>query len=295
MKGKVVIFGGAGFIGSYLTEELLKREYSVIVADIKQNQYTEKAEFVYCDITSPEQIAQAIPENTDYIYNFAGFANLERSVKHPVDTVRLNIMGNLYILDELRRRNIKRYVFASSAYALNDKGSFYGVSKLASEKLVEEFYRQYGIKYTILRYGSVYSERDFDNNYIYSPIKTIINEHKVVHTGDGNEIREYIHASDVASMAADVIASEEYANQYMILTGVERMKRKELFEMIREILGEDFEVILQNSGYVNHYRITPYSFQPTMSRKMVANTYVDMGQGILECIKQVYKEKENDK
>ncbi len=79
-------------------------------------------------------------------------------------------------------------------------------------------------------------------------------------------------------MAADVIASEEYANQYMILTGVERMKRKELFEMIREILGEDFEVILQNSGYVNHYRITPYSFQPTMSRKMVANTYVDMGQ-----------------
>ena len=54
MKGKVVIFGGAGFIGSYLTEELLKREYSVIVADIKQNQYTEKAEFVYCDITSPE-------------------------------------------------------------------------------------------------------------------------------------------------------------------------------------------------------------------------------------------------
>ena len=213
MKGKVVIFGGAGFIGSYLTEELLKREYSVIVADIKQNQYTEKAEFVYCDITSPEQIAQAIPENTDYIYNFAGFANLERSVKHPVDTVRLNIMGNLYILDELRRRNIKRYVFASSAYALNDKGSFYGVSKLASEKLVEEFYRQYGIKYTILRYGSVYSERDFDNNYIYSLIKTIINEHKVVHTGDGNEIREYIHASDVASMAADVIASEEYANQ----------------------------------------------------------------------------------
>mgnify|MGYP000158105254 FL=1 len=65
-------FRRCGFIGSYLTEELLKREYSVIVADIKQNQYTEKAEFVYCDITSPEQIAQAIPENTDYIYNFAG-------------------------------------------------------------------------------------------------------------------------------------------------------------------------------------------------------------------------------
>lgn len=295
MSEKVVIFGGAGFIGSYLAEELLKRKYTVIVADIEQNQYTEKTDFVYCDITSPEQIAQAIPEDADYVYNFAGFANLERSVKHPVDTIRLNIMGNLYILDELRRKNVKRYVFASSAYALNDKGAFYGVSKLASEKMIEEFYRQYGIKYTILRYGSVYSERNFDNNYIYSLIKTIVNDHHVVHPGDGNEIREYIHASDVASMAADVITKEEYVNQYMILTGVERMKRNELFEMIQEILGEDFDVILQNSSKTNHYKLTPYSFQPTMSKKMVASTYVDMGQGILECIKQVYKEKEDEK
>lgn len=294
MKGKVVIFGGAGFIGSYLVEELLRREYSVVVADIKESEYTAAADFVFCDVTSPEQIAAAIPPDTDYVYNFAGFANLERSVKHPVETIKLNIMGNLYILDELRRKNVKRYVFASSAYALNDKGSFYGVSKLASEKLIEEFYRQYGIKYTILRYGSVYSERDFDNNYIYSLIKTIIKEHRIVHSGDGNEIREYIHASDVASMAADIIKSEEYANQYIILTGVERMKRKELFEMIHEILGEDFDVELQDAGYANHYRITPYSFQPTMSKKMVANTYVDMGQGILECIKQVYKEKDNE-
>lgn len=61
MKGKVVIFGGAGFIGSYLTEELLKREYSVIVADIKQNQYTEKAEFVYWTSLRPSKLHRRFP------------------------------------------------------------------------------------------------------------------------------------------------------------------------------------------------------------------------------------------
>ncbi len=140
------------------------------------------------------------------------------------------------------------------------KDHFYGVSKLASEKLIEEYYRRYGVKYTILRYGSVYSERDFDNNYIYSLIKKIIETHKVIHEGDGNEIREYIHASDVARMAVDVITKDDFINQYMILTGVERMKRKELFCMIKEILGEDFDIELKCNGYANHYKINAILF-----------------------------------
>ena len=292
---KVVIFGGAGFIGSYVADELQHREYDVVIADIKPEKYAHKATFVKCDITSPAQIEKVITSDVDYVYNFAGFANLERSILDPISTIELNIMGNLYILDEIRhKKNVQRYVFASSAYALNDKGSFYGVSKLASEKLIEEYYRRYGVKYTILRYGSVYSERDFDNNYIYSLIKKIIETHKVIHEGDGNEIREYIHASDVARMAVDVITKDDFINQYMILTGVERMKRKELFCMIKEILGEDFDIELKCNGYANHYKITPYSFQPTMSRKMVANSYIDMGQGILECIKQIKKTDERE-
>lgn len=292
---KVVVFGGAGFIGSYIVDELLRRNYKVVIADIREEKYKhDRATFVKCDIRNRDEIAAVITPDIDYVYNFAGFANLEQAIQHPVTAINLNIMGNLYILDELRKKsNIERYIYASSAYALNDKGSFYGISKLASEKLIEEFYKQYGLKYTILRYGSIYSERNFDNNYVYSLIKEIIENHKVVHKGDGNEIREYIHAADVARMAVNIIESEEYVNQFMILTGVERMHRSELFAMIKEVLGEDFEIEYKDKEYENHYKLTPYTFQPTMSRKMISDSYIDMGQGILECIKQIKSEQED--
>lgn len=289
MSGTVLIFGGAGFVGSYVVEELLSRNYKVIVADIHEGHIAHNnLKYKYCDIRDREQIKNAFTEDVECVYNFAGFANLERAVSSPVPTIELNILGNLYILEELRSNpNVKRYVYASSAYALNDKGSFYGISKLASEKLIEEYRKRYGIVYTILRYGSIYSERDFDNNYLYSLIKNIIQTHKVIHKGDGTEVREYIHAADVAKMAVDVIESDKYECQYMILTGVERMRRIELFEMIREILGEEFDVELQENAKTEHYKITPYKFQPSVSRKMVSDSYIDMGQGILECIKQI--------
>lgn len=284
---KVLIFGGAGFIGSYVVDELLRNNYDVVVADIHEEKYHHNVEFVRCDITDRDDIAGVLTSDIDIVFNFAGYANLDKAAKDPVPTIELNILGNLYILDEIRKkRNVERYVYASSAYAMNDKGSFYGISKLASEKLVEEYYHKYGIKYTVLHYGSVYSERNFDNNYIYSLVRNVLESHRIVHEGDGNEIREYIHAADVARMAVQVIGSEEYVGQYIILTGVERMRRIELFEMIREILGEEIEIVLKNNGYKNHYRYSPYALQAKMSRKMVSNSYIDIGQGLLECIKQ---------
>lgn len=284
---KVLIFGGAGFIGSYVVDELLRKNYTVVVADIHEEKYHHDVQFLKCDITNRTDIENAISHDVDIVFNFAGYANLDKASKDPVPTIELNILGNLYILDEIRRkRNVERYIYASSAYAMNDKGSFYGISKLASEKLVEEYYHKFDIKYTILRYGSIYSERNFDNNYIYSLVRDVVANHRIVHEGDGNEIREYIHAADVAKMAVQVIESEEYINQYIILTGVERMRRIELFEMIKEILGEDVEVVLKNTGYSNHYKYSPYALQAKMSRKMVSNSYIDIGQGLLECIKQ---------
>ena len=292
---KVLIFGGAGFIGSYVVDELLRKNYTVVVADIHEEKYHHSVQYMKCDITSRSDIENALSEDVDIVYNFAGFSNLDRAASNPVPTIELNILGNLYILEEIRKkRNVERYIYASSAYAMNDKGSFYGISKLASEKIVDEYSNKFGIKYTILRYGSVYSERNFDNNYIYSLVRKVVENHKIVHEGDGNEIREYIHAADVAKMAVQVIESEEYVGQYIILTGVERMRRIELFEMIQEILGEEVEIVLNKTGYVNHYKYSPYALQAKMSRKMVSNSYIDIGQGLLECIKQAKLDMEEE-
>lgn len=285
MKYKVIVFGGAGFIGTYLVKELISRNYDVLVADIHPSQYCPEVRFVECDITDSAQVEHVMENGADYVYNLAGFAQIDKAIEMPVRAFQLNVMGNLNVLEAVRRKNVKRYIYSSSAYAMNNKGSFYGISKLSSEKIIEEYYKRYGLYYTILRFGSIYSELDFDNNYIYATVKEIVKTKKLVHNGDGEELREYVHAADAAKMAADVIDSDDYTNQYMILTGVETMKRKELFKMIEEILGEPVTVEFRCKGYENHYKLTPYSFNPTISRKMIAKSYIDIGQGILECIK----------
>jgi UDP-glucose 4-epimerase len=291
---KILVFGGFGFLGHYLVHELLKRGYKVTVADIHENEKLEsEITYVKCDITNKENVENVFENKQfDFVYNLAGFANLDTAIKYPIETIQLNVIGNMYILEQCVKNNVSRFVYASSAYAMSNKGSFYGISKLASEKIVEEYLKKYSLPFTILRYGSVYSERSYDNNYIYSLVKTAVLDGEINHNGDGNELREYIHAADASKLSVDVIETEDFKNLHVILTGNERMKRSDLFNMVKEILNDQVEIKYKNDGYHNHYNFTPYSFEPSVSRKLSANPHIDMGQGLLECVRSVH---ENEK
>ena len=286
MLKKVIVFGGNGFIGSYVVEELLNNGFDVLSADLHSSKYVDDKYFYKCDILDKNRVNELV-KGAHIVYNFAGFANLDDAIANPIKALELNVIGNLNILEACKIHHVKRFVYASSAYAMSDKGSFYGISKLTSEKLVEEYYRKFGLEFTIVRYGSVYGERDYHNNYIYNLLKTSLETNKINHSGDGEEIREYVHAADVAKLAVDIIKSDDFINEHVILTGVERIQRKELFTMINEILGNQLSIKLNNDGYNNHYKTTPYSFHPTRSKKLVANPYIDMGQGLLECLKDI--------
>ena len=286
MHKKVVVFGGNGFIGSYVVEELLKKDYEVISADLNPSKYVDDKYFQKCDILDSKAVDSLI-DGASIVYNFAGFANLDDAIANPVKALELNVMGNMNILEACKKYHVKRFVYASSAYAMSDKGSFYGISKLTSEKITEEYYKKFSLEFTIVRYGSVYGERDYHNNYIYNLLKTSVSTGEINHSGDGEEIREYIHAADVAKLAVQIIESDKFINEHIILTGVERMQRKELFAMVNEILGNKLTINLSDDGYHNHYKTTPYSFHPTRSKKLVANPYIDMGQGLIECLKDI--------
>jgi len=292
MIKKVIIFGGNGFIGSYVVEELVANGYDVISADLNVSKYVDDKYFKKCDILDVDAV-NSLVEGADIVYNFAGFANLDDAIENPIKALELNVMGNLNILEACKKFNVKRFIYASSAYAMSDKGSFYGISKLTSEKLTEEYYKKFGLEFTIVRYGSVYGERDYHNNYIYNLLKSTLKTSEINHSGDGKEIREYIHAVDVAKLARQIIESDDFINEHIILTGVERMQRKELFYMIQEILGKDIKITLNDDGYHNHYKITPYSFVPTRSKKLVANPYIDMGQGLLDCLKDIEENRDD--
>jgi len=289
MKNRVIVFGGSGFLGAYLIEDLIRRDYQVMSADLVPSKVLSDDFFLECDIMDSNRVREILAEDWDFVFNLAGFANLDKAVHDPVSTVNLNVIGNLNILEAIKSSNVKRYMFASSAYAMSDKGSFYGISKLASEKLIGEYYKMFGLKYTIIRYGSVYGERVSENNYIYSVIKEAIDTQRINHSGDGEEVREYIHAADAARLSVDLIEDDKYVNEHIILTGLEKMKRIELFQMIKEILNKDIEISLKKNDYKHHYKLTPYSFHPSVSKKLISNPYIDMGQGILECIKEIHK------
>ena len=288
---KILVFGGFGFLGHYLVNELLNRGYEVTVADIIENEKLEsEITYVKCDIARKEDVENVFKNKQfNIVYNLAGFASLDEAIKYPIDTIQLNVIGNMFILEQCVKNNISRFVYASSAYAMSNKGSFYGISKLASEKIIEEYSIKYNLPFTILRYGSVYSERCYNNNYIYNLVKSAILYSEINHSGDGNELREYIHAEDASRLSVDIIESEDFKNLHVILTGNERMKRSDLFNMVKEILNDKVQINYNKDGYLNHYNFTPYSFEPSISRKLSANPHIDMGQGILECVRSVYQ------
>lgn len=285
----IAVFGGEGFLGSYLVAELISKGYNVFSIDLQKSGLNPDAKFIATDILNKKEVDLLFQDHKfDVVYNLAGFANLDKAITFPIETFQLNVIGNLNILDNCVKQNIKRFVYASSAYAMSDKGSFYGISKLSSEKIIEEYNKRFNLPFTILRYGSIYSERDFENNYIFNLIKNAIQNGEIKHKGDGNEMREYIHAADAAKLSVEVIENDKFEGKHLILTGVERLKRIELFNLINEILNDKIKIKLNNDGYKNHYKYTPYSFSPEESQKLTPNPYIDMGQGILNCIKEAY-------
>jgi UDP-glucose 4-epimerase len=295
----ILIFGGSGFIGFSLVKRLHELGYlSIFIGDIKppKESMPKGVFYLECDITDETSVARVFKESSPHIvYNLAGFANLDSAILFPRTTMELNVLGNINLLEESVKSGVELFVYASSAYAMNDKGSFYGISKLTSEKIVEEYYKQYNLNYSILRYGSIYAAVDFDNNYLFQLVKSAIETGTIIHKGDGEELREYVHVKDVSELSVRVMENKDFWNSSLMLTGNERMKRKELLEMIREIIGNDkLEIQYLDKGYLNHYKYTPYSFQGTSAKKITANPHFDMGQGILECVQKVMETREFD-
>lgn len=288
---KVIVFGGSGFLGSYVADELARKNYDVIIADLHETIYNNKHKFIQVDISDTEKLDEIVSQ-VDIVYNFIAVANLDEAIHEPIKTMQINIMGNLHLLEACRKSsNIERFVYASSAYALSSEGSFYGISKQTSEKLVEEYYSRYGLKYTIIRYGSLYGQRASHNNYIYNLLKQAIQSSELKYKGDGEDIREYIHAADAAKLSVNILENRQFENEHIILTGMEKLKRIELLTMINEIMHNKLKITKIDNNNEGHYKITPYSFQPRVAKKLVANPYIDLGQGLLECIQEIYQGK----
>ena len=292
---KAIVFGGSGFLGSYVADELTERGYEVMVADIKKSAYLKKSQkSVICDIMKPSDI-EAVIKDAAVVYNFAGLADIDESSNFPRKTIEQNVIGTLNILEASKAIKLERFIYASSAYALSNKGGIYGISKLAAEKIVEEYHRRFSIPFSIIRYGSVYGERADTHNGVYQQLRQAL-ETGVLHIeSDGEDVREYIHAADAAELSVDIIENEKFVNTHSILTGLEKMRKRDFAMMIKEILNDNISVTFSDKPWDGHYQITPYSYQPSVARKLVSNSFFDLGQGLVSCIKCIQEEIDNKK
>lgn len=287
---KAIVFGGSGFLGSHVADMLTHLGYQVTVFDIAASPYLLPEQRMILGSILDEEAVKAAVQGQDFVYNFAGIADLDDATTRPLVTAQLNIIGNLNLLEASLKAGIQRFVYASSIYVYSQRGGFYRCSKQASEAYIEEYQRKFGLPYTILRYGTLYGPRADARNSIYRYIKQAVREGKITYSGSGDEIREYINVRDAARLSVDILA-EKYQNQHLILTGQHPLRLRDMALMIQEMLGQELEIEANSQSNRDHYTYTPYSYSPKLGYKLVDNLYLDMGQGLLECIDEIVQDR----
>jgi UDP-glucose 4-epimerase len=227
-----------------------------------------------------------ITEGIDYVYHFAGLADIDECSEKPREAVLTNILGTVDLLEACRNNAVKRFVFASSAYVFSNLGGFYKSSKRACENLIADYHEKYGLDYVVLRFGSLYGLRSNEKNGLFKIIKALLTNEEYTYDGTGEEIRELINVFDAAKISVDCL-DEQYKNSKLLVTGIERLKMRDVIDMVNEILGRGVKVNYNGNTQFGHYKITPYSYDLGYSYKIINNPYVDIGQGIIQVIQEI--------
>lgn len=289
---KIIVTGGAGFLGSHVADELTNEGHDVTIYDkIESNNLLPKQKMIIGDITDYDAIDDLISKN-EIVYHFAGIAGIKDASDNPINTVNHNILATTHILESCKKHKIKRFIFASSIYVYSDLGSFYRTSKQACELLIENYNKIYDLDFTILRYGALYGRRANKFNFIGDAINQALLNKKIIREGNGEGIRDYIHVKDAALSSIKVL-NEKYKNNYIMISGNQTVRVKDILNIINEILNNEIEIKYVEAEEEDHYEMTPYTFRPRLAKKLVLNEYHELGQGILDCVYDTYKKISN--
>lgn len=284
MKIKACILGGSGFLGSYVADALSKEGFDVIIYDLNKSKWLQKSQTqVIGSILDLELLTETI-SGCDFVFNFAALADLNLASEMPLESVNINVLGNVNALEACRINKVKKYMFASSVYVNSKQGGFYKASKQAAEIYIEEYRIKYGLTSTIMRYGSLYGPRSDKSNGIWRVINEALQSRKIRYNGDLEAMREYIHVADAAIASLELLDAK-YDHQKIVLTGQEPMKVVDFLKMLAEILDISDEITCSEKvGNGAHYIRTPYSYKRDVGRKYMLQNHIDLGQGLLDLI-----------
>jgi UDP-glucose 4-epimerase len=248
---KILVTGGAGFIGSHLCDELIDLEYKVAVIDNlaagKKEYINKKAKFYQADICNKKKIEKIFKkENFDYVFHLAAQIDVRISVADPELDNKINILGGLNILENCRKYKVKKIFFSSTGGAIYREGELpadeksqadpvspYGIHKLTFEKYLNYYYKVFDLKYIALRLANVYGPRQYkggEAGVIAIFTDKAVNQETAVIFGDGRQTRDYVYVNDVVNAFKKSLASS-YVGELNIATG----RETNLLEIIKYI------------------------------------------------------------
>lgn len=273
---KVIVTGGAGFIGSTLVDRLIEDGCEVIVIDNlvsgKKEYINKKAKFYEVDITSGKEITdifnnESDEKKIDFVFHLAAQIDVRKSVEDPAYDNKINVLGGLNILENCKKCGVDKIIFSSTGGAIYGEIvgepatekyatmplSPYGVNKLTFEKYLNYYHKNFGQKYTALRLANVYGPRQFkggEAGVVAIFIDNVINNKKTIINGDGLQTRDYVYVDDIVN-AFILAMKSEYVGELNIGTG----KEHNLLDVIKFIelklnRAVDFEHVEAKAGDV---------------------------------------------
>ncbi len=252
---RILITGGAGFIGSHLADALLAAGHDVTIID-NLSTGTKKfispaAEFIEADIRDPKISEIFASHHFDVVYHEAAQTMVPVSINDPHYDADENIMGLLSILENARKTGVKKVIFSSSAAIYGDNTklplvetekpqpeSFYGLTKWMTEEYLALYHKLYGLHYTVLRYSNVYGPRQGANGeggviYIFS--KALAEGKEITIFGDGKQTRDFISVHDI--VAANVAALTQGNEEIMNVSTATEISLTDLAEKMVDLAG----------------------------------------------------------
>jgi len=222
---KVLVTGGAGFIGSHVVDAYIEAGHEVVVVDSLETgsiRYVNpKARFYHADILDPSLDAIMAQEKPAALNHHAAQASINRSIADPVEDARTNILGSVRLLELARRYGASNFIFASSggavygvqrSYPADEDHPLspinaYGIGKLTMERYLDYYRKAHGIRYIALRYANVYGPRQDPHGeagVVAIFIGALLQGKRPIVYGDGHQTRDFVHVRDV--VRANVLA-----------------------------------------------------------------------------------------
>jgi UDP-glucose 4-epimerase len=254
---KVIVTGGAGFIGSHVVDLFIQNGYEVVIVDDlstgRASNLNPAAKFYQLDIRNPKLAEVFEAERPDYVSHHAAQMDVRRSVAEPLFDADVNILGSINLIECARRYQVKRFVYISTGGAVYGEPEYlpcdeahpinpicqYGASKHTVEHYLFMYQVNYGLNYTVLRYPNVYGPRQDprgEAGVVAIFTGQMLTDKPVVINGDGEQLRDFVYVGDCARANLLAVTRGNGSGVYNLGSG-RGTSVNEIFSALQKVTG----------------------------------------------------------